>query len=234
MSCPGLFVTGTDTEVGKTYVTALIAHSLRKEGVRVGAYKPVCSGGETGLDGRLVWPDIETLAEAIDGRDATERICPQRFVAPLAPPVAARLEDRSIDADLLRRGRDWWNDRADFLLVEGVGGLLCPLTEEETVADLAADLGYPLIVVARLGLGTINHTLLTVEVAQSRGLKVAGIVLNEIVPNPEDRATQTNPREIARRCSVPVLGVLLNGGADGLLQNGRPITIDWIDLARST
>ena len=205
---PGLFITGTDTDVGKTYVTALMAREMREAGVRVGVYKPVASGCTIGAEGRQICPDAEELSRATGGQFDIERIAPQQFQAALAPPVAARLEGTSVDADLLRTGVEWWRGRVDLLLVEGVGGLLCPITEEESVADLVRDLGYPLIVVARLGLGTINHTLLTLEAAQSRGLTVAGVILNQSTQADADVASEFNPAEIVRRSGVPVLGVV--------------------------
>lgn len=229
IATPGLFVTGTDTGVGKTYMTASIAHELSASGCRVGAYKPACSGAESDEADRLHWEDVDALSRATGDRFPAERICPQRFAAPLAPPVAAREEGRLVDARLLRDGLHWWEGRVDIMLVEGVGGLLCPLTESETVADLARDIGYPLLVVARRGLGTINHTLLTVEVAKQRGLAVAGIVLSETRPHASAPATETNAQEIAARAGVPVLGEM-RYGSRGLLREERPTTIDWLKL----
>ncbi len=112
--------------------------------------------------------------------------------------------------------------------------MLSPLTENETVADLARDLKYPLIVVSRLGLGTINHTLMTVEVAQRRGLQVAGIILNETAPAQPGMAETTNPSEIARRCSVPILAVVGHKQSGGLLRHGCRDRIDWLSLAGRT
>ena len=114
----GLFVTGTDTGVGKTWVTAMVARHLVQQEIQVGAYKPTASGSQNGR-----WADVDVLREAIGGRFPEERICPQRFDAPLAPPEAARLENREIDPGLLRSGALWWSDQVDTLLVEGVGGL---------------------------------------------------------------------------------------------------------------
>ena len=230
----GLFVTGTDTGVGKTYVTTLIARELLAAGLQVGVYKPVCTGSVAGADGKPVWSDVEQLSSVVAGRFEQDRVCPQRFHAALAPPVAARLEGKSVDAGLLRAGARWWQQRVELLLVEGIGGLLCPLTEDETVADLARDLNYPLIVVARLGLGTINHTLLTVEAARNRGLTVAGVVLNQADPAETGAASATNPAELAARSPVPVLGVVGYNQPDGLLRDGRRIRIDWAALALST
>jgi dethiobiotin synthetase len=235
----GLFITATDTGVGKTYLTALIARSLREAGARVGAYKPVCSGAEVAADGGLSWGDVRILTEAIGGDFDPLRACPTRLKAPLAPPVAARLEDVPLDFEAMCSGTQWWQGRVDLLLVEGVGGLLCPLTEERTIADLAVALGFPLLVVARAGLGTINHTLLTVEAARSRGLRVAGVVLNEA-----DRPgvatewqagslpydVEQNVAEIARRANVPVLGVVRHGSQHAEEARGRVGAAEWLKL----
>ncbi|MGH7129954.1 MAG: dethiobiotin synthase, partial [Planctomycetaceae bacterium] len=179
-----------------------------------------------------VWTDIETLFDALGGEFERERIGPQRFLAPAAPPVAARREGRTVDARRLREGADWWRGRVEMLLVEGVGGLLCPLTETETVAGLAGDLGFPLLIVGRLGLGTINHVLLTIEAAQRRRLPIAGIVLNQSTPEQPGPVAESNPAEIAARCRVPVLGTL-PFMSPNLLQAGRPITMDWMELSRA-
>lgn len=243
MRLPGLFITGTDTGVGKTYVTALLIRELLERGVNVGAYKPACSGSVPGPDGRPLWEDVETLAAALGGRFSRDETCPQRFAAPLAPPVAARLEGRAVDAGLLRAGAERWQGKIELLLVEGAGGLLCPLTERETVADLALDLGLPLVIVARLGLGTINHTLLTVEVARGRGLSVAGIVFNQGPPVDTfavegidqqclDLSSSSNPREVAARVDVPVLGVVATDQSGGLLRAFAKIKMEGFDWSR--
>ena len=227
---PGLFITGTGTDVGKTYVTALIARQLKREHVRVGAYKPACSGSVPDSCGLSRWPDVESLAAAISDKVPRERVCPQCLSAPLAPPVAARLEGRIVDSELLRSGAAWWNNRVDLLLVEGVGGLLCPLTHNESVADLAADFGLALIIVARSDLGTINHTLLTVEVALQRGLHIAGIVMNQISRCGESENAGNNAVEIAARTPVPILGTVEHGG-DSLFRGDVQDAVDWKTLA---
>ena len=228
----GLFITATDTGVGKTYVTAMIARALCDAGRIVGAYKPVCSGAEIDVDGSLSWGDVATLTAAIGGRFDAQRVCLLRFRAPLAPNVAARRERAEIDFQQLCDGAYWWRGRVEIFLVEGVGGLLCPLTARETIADLAAALKYPLLVVARLGLGTVNHTLLTVEAARSRGLTVAGIVLNEAEPLASLEGTEENPFEIERRTRIPVLGILRHGRSLPTRADGSAVSIDWAALAR--
>jgi len=229
----GLFVTGTDTEVGKTHVTCAIARGLSAQGIRVGLYKPVCSGATTDPSGQMVWDDLQRLQAALPAPVELDRICPQRFAAPLAPPVAAQAEGKAIDEDLLRTGVAAWDDAADVVLVEGVGGLLCPLTGTGTIADLAVDLGFPLLIVSPQRLGTINHTLLTVEVARHRGLSVAGIVMNRLSPE-IDASAASNAAEISRLAGVPVLGEFPFRPAVGLPEDGDNVKIDWWKVITET
>jgi len=217
-----LFVTATDTGVGKTWLTALMARNLRERGLRVGAYKPVCSGAEVDGVGNLAWGDIIALAAAIGGDVDDRRICPTRLKAPLAPPVAAHREKTRLNFQEMREGAAWWLGRVDVLLIEGVGGLLCPLTEDHTIADLAQALNCPLLVVARLGLGTINHTLLTVDAARNRKLAVRGVVLNEAEPLASELGIDENSLEIAHRANVPVLGVVRHGDTS--------LSVDWLQV----
>ncbi len=242
----GLFVTGTDTGIGKTHVASLIVRQLVSSGVRVGVYKPVCSGAEFDSNGLARWDDIERLRDAVQGdwhvnalsgelrapeRLSDDAICPQRFLAPLAPPLAARAEGRTVDLALLESGADHWSAGADVLIVEGAGGLLAPVSATTSVGDLARQFDYPLIIVARCGLGTINHTLLTIEAAQRRGLRVAGIVLNQARPEDNLALATDNAAEIAARGGVPVLGVITWQSTAGLQRDGQTVTIDWRDLA---
>lgn len=223
---PGLFITGTDTDVGKTYVTARLAERLRGEGRTVGVYKPACSGAEV-FHGEPVWGDVEALRSAADLTTADDDlICPQRFLAPLAPPVAAAREDRAVDGSLLIDAADRWTGRCDILLVEGAGGLLCPLAfapedaatadgpgidePGTTVLDVAAALGYPLLIVARAGLGTVGHTLLTLAAAETRGVPVTGVVLNEI--DAREPEALTNAALIEQFGGTTVFGVISPGG----------------------
>ena len=161
---PGLFITGTDTGVGKTHVACRIAAWLDRAGYRVGVYKPAASGC-TVQDGQLVADDAVQLWQAAGRPGDLDQVCPQRFLAPLAPPLAARAEGRRVDADLLRSGLEVWKRRSDIVLVEGAGGLMSPLSDEDYVADLAFDCGFPLIVVAPNVLGVINQTLQTLITA---------------------------------------------------------------------
>jgi dethiobiotin synthetase len=169
----GLFVTGTDTGVGKTLVACALARGLRGRGLEVGVMKPV----ETGV-GAAGPADARALREAAGVYDPLQCICPQAFALPAAPSVAAAAEGCAVDRKALRAAFDALRARHDWMLVEGAGGLLVPLDEDDSMADLAADLGLPLLVVTRGSLGTINHTRLTLEVAAVRGLAVAGVVIS--------------------------------------------------------
>jgi len=223
----GLFFVGTDTGVGKTYVAALAARSLAEAGRRVGVYKPAASGCRQ--EGReIVSDDARVLWEAAGRPGDLQRVCPQRFLAPLAPHLAAAEEGRQLDAGLLRSGLDYWHARSDVIVVEGVGGLMCPLGQKEYVADLVAEFRFPLIVVSRNALGTINLTLQTLMAAGSfrGGLPVAGIVLNHPAPAPDHPSTAGNRQELASRCGCPILAEV----AWQARQFSRPV--DWLALAR--
>jgi dethiobiotin synthetase len=222
----GLFITGTDTGVGKTRVAALIANNLRAAGNRVGVYKPAASGCRR-EGGRLRSDDSLALWQAAGGPGPLERVCPQLFVAPLAPHLAAREEGKRLDSGLLRSGLAFWEDRSDVIVVEGAGGLMSPLGDAESVADLAADFGYPLVIVARNALGTINHTVQTLLVASvfRGGLPVAGVVLNQTVPPGADASEASNRRELAARCSAPLLAEV------GWQAKQFDPAVDWFALA---
>ncbi len=222
----GLFITGTDTEIGKTYIAALIARSLVAAGHRVGVYKPAASGcsrqGES-----LVSDDALALWQAAGSPGTLAEVCPQTFAAPLAPHLAAAAEGKKLDAALLRSGLDIWLERSDVVLVEGAGGLMSPLGEDEFVADLAYDLGFPLVVVARNALGTINHVLQTLIAAATfrDGLNVAGIVLNETSPRGADSSLQTNASEIRRLAVPPLLAEI------GYQASEFDPPVDWFQIA---
>lgn len=220
----GLFITGTGTGVGKTYTAALIARSLRAAGKRVGVYKPVASGCEM-RDGSLASSDAIALWVA-SGRPGTlEQVCPQRFAAPLAPHLAARAEGGRVDSKLLRDGVAFWQESSDIVLVEGAGGLMSPLSDEDYNADLAAEFGFPLVVVSANILGTINATLQTLITASTycEGLEVAGIVLNSPERRSDDSSVDSNRDELERRCVTPVLAATEFGG-------GFDCEVDWWEL----
>jgi dethiobiotin synthetase len=196
-----LFVTGTDTGVGKTFVACAVAHALRSAGRRVGVLKPVETGVEADPE------DARRLATAADDRAPLDELCPYRLRAPLAPSVAAARAGVTIDVERIvalieRRAR-----MVDVLIVEGAGGLLVPVTATVTFLDLAARLHMPTLIVAANRLGTVNHCALTSRVARSAGLEVVGFVLSQ--PSPErDLSAESNADTIAELTGLRCLGVL--------------------------
>lgn len=220
----GLFITATDTDAGKTFVTAGIARLWRRQQRRFRVCKPVATGaaGE--------WSDDTRLLAAAAGDADLRAVTPYTFAAAAAPPVAARLAGTSLTLQELANAVRRRVADGTTVLVEGVGGLLCPLTERETVADLAAELDLPLIVVSRRSLGTLNHTLLTVEAARQRGLRVQGVVVTATMPA-RGVAEETNVEELRRRLDVPLLAVLPHQ-ADAMERDIMELgTVDWWSLA---
>ena len=184
-SLRSIFVTGTDTGVGKTWVTAGLAAALRRRGVDVGVFKPVATGA------RRVSDDTRLLRAAAGVSDPPELVTPQLFRAPLAPSVAARRERRAVDLKAVDRAWRRLRSSHDLVLVEGVGGLMVPLRPRFPVASLVRRLKLPLVVVARPNLGTINHTVLTVRAAAAFGLRVVGLVVNRHGPGRSGLAERT-------------------------------------------
>ncbi len=235
----GFYITGTDTGIGKTVCTCLLARSVAVRSAkgrsfaeqkttlaRVAAYKPVCSGAVSVGDFSKIagatlgvephdaerratmgptWSDVEALYTATNAAFPRERLCPQTFLAPLSPPAAAALEGREVDEALLVAGYHWLAERAEMVLVEGAGGFYSPISTNWLNADLAERIGLPVLIVAPNRLGTINQTLLTIEAVRSRGLTVAGVVLNRIHET-NDPSTATNSAEIQDRGRVCIWG----------------------------
>lgn len=195
----GIFVTGTGTEVGKTVVAATIARTLAGEGLKVAVFKPAVTGLDEGVE-----TDHALLRRASGSDQSDEQIAPYRYGPPASPHLAAALAGEEIDPERLRQTAAAAAESADAIVCEGVGGLLVPLAPNYLVRDLAADLGYPLAVVAGPGLGTINHTLLTVEAARAANLEVTAIVLNPWPKEPTE-IERSNRETIAELSGVPVL-----------------------------
>ena len=200
----GFFIAGTDTGVGKTFITGGLASLYRQRGVRVGVMKPVESGCERLANG-LHPHDALFLKEMSLSTDDMDLIVPYRLEHPLTPSVAAELEGVVIDLATIKGIYQQLESQYDLMLVEGVGGLLAPLYKSSTSVDLIRLLDIPLIVVARNALGTINHTLLTVAHARQSGLTVAGIILNGCSPDP-DISAQTNHHVIRQLSGLPLIG----------------------------
>lgn len=193
---PGVFVTGTGTEVGKTVVAAVIARSHAAAGERVGVVKPAVTGLADGGES-----DHALLRRAAGSSQSDEEIAPYRYDPPVSPHLGAELAGERIEPALLIAAVREAEKRSEFVVVEGVGGLLVPLTLGYLVRDLARDLALPVVIAASPGLGTINHTLLTVESARAVGLEVAAVVLTPW-------ATKAGPVEISNRGAIERLGAV--------------------------
>jgi dethiobiotin synthetase len=187
-----LFVTGTDTGVGKTFTTALLTRALCQVGLGTIALKPLCSGERS---------DVEILRAASDHTLSLDETNPVWLQAPATPLVAAKLENRTLSLDPLQHWFRSLSAKHPSLLVEGAGGWLVPITESETIADLAVRLNLPVIVVVANRLGCLNHTLLTLESIRARGLHCPGIILNHLTPD-SDIAQRTNADILARHTTI--------------------------------
>jgi dethiobiotin synthetase len=201
------FITGTDTDAGKTYVTCLLLEALKREGKRAVGFKPFCCGDRM---------DAEHLLQASAGGVSVDQVNPLWLKVPAAPYAAALMENRVIDFDSIRAAYDHLDGQFETVLVEGAGGWEVPLAAGMTVADYAQNLGLPVIVVVNNKLGALNHALLTVKNIQARGLECGGIILN-YVRDERDPASISNRAVLASFSKVPVLAEVMHGETE----------IDW-------
>jgi dethiobiotin synthetase len=205
----GLFVTGTGTEVGKTVVAAAIARTAREAGDRVAVFKPAVSGLDDNPLRPEIWesapelPDHALLRLAAGSSQGDEQVAPYRYGPAVSPHLAAELAGERIDPDRLRGAALAATEDTDLLVCEGVGGILVPLTPDYLVRDLARDLALPVVVAATPGLGTINHTLLTIQAVRQAGLDVAAVVLTPW-PSEPSRMETSNLETIERLGAVAV------------------------------
>ena len=197
----GVFVTGSDTGVGKTVIAGAIAAAMKAHGLNVGVMKPVASGAKE-IGGKLVSEDAVYLKKIIDSTDDDDLVNPVLLKPPLAPTIAASKTGVTIDIEKIWKAYEELTNKHDFVVVEGIGGLMVPIDDTLFVADLVRKMDLPLVIVSRDYLGTINHTLLTVEYARSRNLRIKGIVIN-MLKNGDDFV-----REIEKYSSVPILGTI--------------------------
>jgi dethiobiotin synthetase len=227
---PSLFITGTDTGVGKTVVAGAIANWFARRGYRVGVLKPVATGCEHRREG-LVSEDAEFLAHCADTAFPLDLVCPQTYAEPLAPAVAAERAGKPLDWSAIQRSIDLISSGSDVLIVEGVGGIRVPMDEKYDVRDMAAWIASPAIVVARPALGTINHTLLTIESLRARNIPIAGVVINRYITDRATIAEETSPRVVEKHGKTPILclvpeesppGVKLPAGIVAAIE-----TVDW-------
>lgn len=203
----GYFITGTDTGVGKTIVAGGLAALYKNKGLDVGVMKPIATGCKK-VNNALISDDAIFLKRSAEVDDEYGLINPVSLEQPLAPTVAARLSNTRIDLEKIRMDYDSLCERHEYLIVEGIGGLLVPIDAYYFVVDLANEMELPLIIVCRPNVGTINHTLLTVSYAREHGLDVKGIIINESTENCDDVVKKTNADEIKRLTNLPVLGMI--------------------------
>jgi dethiobiotin synthetase len=209
----GIFITGTDTGVGKTFIGTGIVTALRNQGIDVGVMKPAESGCKMRAGSLVPWDSVE-LMKAAGSRDPLDLVNPCRYRAPLAPAVAAAQEGKAVEIRKILSSFRSLCRRHAFMVVEGAGGIMVPLSCNRTYLDLAEDLGLPVLIVARPGLGTINHTLLTVMALRQRKLSIAGIVINYSERKRPGAAESTNPEIIKGMSGIPVLFTVRYGQRD--------------------
>ncbi|MDD5084931.1 MAG: dethiobiotin synthase [Candidatus Omnitrophica bacterium] len=202
----GVFIVGTDTGVGKTVFAAGLAMALREKNIRVGAMKPVATGCFS-QGGKLYSSDAIYLFEAAQN-EFPSLTCPVKFRNPLAPSVASEIEGGQVVLERIFVAYKELESYYDYMIVEGIEGLLVPFSGNYFVSDLARDLKLPIVIVARNALGTINHTLLTIEAAKERDLDIKGVILNGLPQTGFSITELTNPRVIRDLTGVPILGVL--------------------------
>jgi dethiobiotin synthetase len=198
-------ITGTDTDAGKTYVTCLLLNALKKEGRLATGFKPFCCGSRA---------DAFALLEASGEGVTLDELNPVWLKTPASPYAAAMIENRLLDVESVREGLHDLMHRFEDVLAEGVGGWEVPLAPQYSAADFAQELGLPVIVVVNNRLGALNHTILTVKNITSRGLKCAGIILNQVVDT-RDPASISHRMILQDMLEAPVLGEVLHGETDG-------------------
>lgn len=202
----GIFITGTDTNVGKTVIAAGLAGALKNKGHSIGVMKSIQSGAGI-RNGKLYSPDAELMTKVIENKDEMELICPYLLKEAMAPGIAAEIEGINIDIDTIKNIYIELEKRYDFVIVEGAGGIAVPVKKRFLISDLIKYIDIPAIIVAYAGLGTINHTVLTIEYARKSGIKIIGIIINNYIGGSvEDK----NPGIINELTGIPILGIIPN------------------------
>jgi dethiobiotin synthetase len=200
----GFFIAGTDTGVGKTIMAGVMIKALSFLGHRVGAMKPVESG--CGREGEVLVPfDGMFLKQSAHMDEPVRLVTPCCFETPLAPLSASEIDMKEVDTAEIRKAFNVLSANYSAMIVEGIGGLMVPVKKDYYVVDMAKEFGLPLLLVARPGLGTVNHTMLSIRCALNEGLEVAGVIFNYSKPPEESLAEKTNPKLLAQICPVPII-----------------------------
>jgi dethiobiotin synthetase len=203
----GIFITGTDTGVGKTFVSVGLLKALKETGLNACPMKPVETGCKI-KKGELVPEDTLKLVKAAQVSEPMDIINPYRFRQPLAPAIASELEGTVIVRKKIISAYNKLSNKYDITIIEGAGGIMVPIRQNYLFLDLIKDLALPVIIVSRPGLGTINHTLLTIEAARTREINIIGVIINCLADVKKDVSVKTNPRMIEKLTGVPVLGTV--------------------------
>jgi dethiobiotin synthetase len=199
-----VFVTGTDTEVGKTFVSVKILQMYARQGIRAGYFKPVATGGIF-RDSELVSEDVLTVERLAGIREERSRMNPVCYEIPAAPLIAAELSGRPVSLTRIRLAYEELRDRCESFVVEGIGGIMVPLTEETLVVDLVREFGLPVVIVTRPVLGTINHTALTVRILKDMGIRILGLVVTSTTDKDPGIAVNASFDVLRRMTGLPVL-----------------------------
>jgi dethiobiotin synthetase len=222
----GLFVTGTDTEVGKTVIAAGLAGIFKKKGLKVGVMKPIQTGAIK-KNGKLISLDIELMIKTSGISEDINLLNPYCLQPPAAPLVASQITGINLDIKKILSAYTELKSRYEIVIVEGAGGLLVPILNNYLMIDLIKDLGLPILIVAKPSLGTINHTLLTIRQAQSQRIHVIGVVINAFKEDKAGVVERTNPQIIENLSKVPILCIIPYSNKISL-ENGNPGNI--VDL----
>jgi len=200
----GIFITGTDTNIGKTVIAAGLAGALKNKGYSVGVMKAIQSGAGI-RNGKLYSPDAEFMIKVAGNNDEMGLVCPYLLKEAMAPGIAAEIEKIEINFDVIKSAYSELEKRHDIVIVEGAGGIAVPIKKKFLISDLIKYLDIPAIIVARAGLGTINHTFLTIEYAKSSGKKIIGIIINDYRGGIVE---EKNPGVITDLTGIPILGII--------------------------
>lgn len=202
----GLFITGTDTEVGKTLVSGALILKLREQGIQTIGFKPVVAGTYQDATGKTLNEDVETLRIASNLGSAELNLCPYVLDQPAAPHLVAARQGLKLEMDVMLQTFHHIQNQADCVVVEGAGGLLIPLNDQKDLSDFAKEIDLPIILVVGMKLGCINHALLTYEAIKTRNLKMAGWIANTLTS--EMPLLQENLETLKTRITAPFLGLI--------------------------
>ena len=225
----GFFVTGTDTEVGKTLVSGALILKLREQKINTIVFKPLVAGTYQGANGMILNEDLETLYIASEIKSSELSLCPYILDQPAAPHLVAARQGLTLKMGVITQTFRNIQKQADCVLVEGAGGFLVPLNDEEDLSDVAKEIGLPIILVVGMKLGCINHALLTYEAIKARNLNIAGWVANTL--NTEMPLLQENLQTLKARITAPFLGLIPALPKELQKSNNSPYSIEALTFA---